>query len=67
MNHDLIELNREDNAAGWVQSTYITEDTQYLNSRVTDRYLEYFSRKAERGHGLRKGDSSIPRPRARCS
>jgi peptidyl-dipeptidase A len=46
VNHDLIEINHESNAAGWVQSTYITADTQYLNSRVTDRYLEYFSRKA---------------------
>jgi peptidyl-dipeptidase A len=46
VNQDLIELNREANAAGWTQSTDITVDTQYLNSRVTDRYLEYFSRKA---------------------
>ncbi len=38
--------NREGNAAGWTQATDITVDTQYLNARVTDRYLEYFSRKA---------------------
>ena len=46
VNNDLVELNREINAAGWTQSTYITVDTQYLNARVTERYLEYFSRKA---------------------
>ena len=46
VNRDLVELNKEINAAGWVQSTYITEDTQYLNARVTERFLEYFSRKA---------------------
>jgi peptidyl-dipeptidase A len=46
VNHDLVELAKEGNAAGWMQQTYITADTQYLNSRVTDRYLEYFSRKA---------------------
>lgn len=46
VNKDLLDLNREANAAGWTQSTDITVDTQYLNSRVTDRFLEYFSRKA---------------------
>jgi len=46
VNRELVDLNRESNAAGWVQNTYITADTQYLNSRVTDRYLEFFSRKA---------------------
>jgi peptidyl-dipeptidase A len=46
VNHELVELAREGNAAGWTQQTYITVDTQYLNSRVTDRYLEFFSRKA---------------------
>ena len=47
VNKDLVELNKEANAAGWTQSTYITADTQYLNAKVTERYLEYFSRKAE--------------------
>jgi len=46
INKDLIDLNREGNAAGWTQATDITVDTQYLNARATDRYLEYFSRKA---------------------
>ncbi|HEV7608009.1 MAG TPA: M2 family metallopeptidase, partial [Steroidobacteraceae bacterium] len=46
VNHDLIDLNREANAAGWTQATDITVDTQYLNARATDRYLEFFSRKA---------------------
>ena len=46
VNHELIEVNRENNAAGWVQATDITVDTQYLNSLATDRYLEFYSRKA---------------------
>ena len=46
VNKDLVPLFREFNAAGWTQSTYITADTQYLASQATDRYLEYFSRKA---------------------
>jgi peptidyl-dipeptidase A len=47
VNKDLVELNKEGNAAGWTQATYITADTQYLNAKATERYLEYFSRKAE--------------------
>jgi peptidyl-dipeptidase A len=46
VNTDLVDLAREGNAAGWTQATNITVDTQYLNSRATDRFLEYFSRKA---------------------
>jgi peptidyl-dipeptidase A len=46
VNTDLVELAKEANAAGWTQQTYITADTQYLNARVTDRLLEYFSRTA---------------------
>jgi peptidyl-dipeptidase A len=46
INKELVDLNRESNAAGWVQATYITADTQYLNARVTERYLEFFSRRA---------------------
>ena len=46
INKDLVELNREGNAAGWTQATDITVDTQYLNARATDRFLEYISRKA---------------------
>jgi peptidyl-dipeptidase A len=46
VNTDLVDLAKEANAAGWTQQTYITADTQYLNARVTDRLLEYFSRTA---------------------
>ena len=45
-NKDLIDLSREGNAAGWTQATNITVDTQYLNAKATERYLEYYSRKA---------------------
>jgi len=46
VNRDLVDLNHEINAAGWLQSTNITADTQYLNSLVTDRALGYYSRTA---------------------
>jgi peptidyl-dipeptidase A len=45
-NEDLVGIYREINAAGFTQATHITVDTQYLNARATERYLEYFSRKA---------------------
>jgi peptidyl-dipeptidase A len=50
INHELIDVNRENNAAGWTQATDITVDTQYLNARATDRYLEFYSRKAAEAH-----------------
>ncbi len=46
VNTDLVDLAREANAAGWTQQTVHHPDTQYLNARVTDHYLEYFSRTA---------------------
>ena len=46
VNKELVDLNREINAAGWTQSTDITVDTQYLASKATERYLEFISRKA---------------------
>ncbi len=46
VNKDLVGIYREGKAAGFTQSTNITVDTQYLNARATERYLEFFSRKA---------------------
>ena len=46
VNQDLVGIAREGNAAGFTQATHITPDTQYLNARATERYLEFFSRKA---------------------
>ena len=46
VNQELLGLSREGNAAGWTQATNITVDTQFLNARATERYLEFFNRKA---------------------
>ena len=46
LNQEMGALSDELNAAGWVQATYITADTQLLNARANERYLEYFSRAA---------------------
>jgi peptidyl-dipeptidase A len=44
VNEDMLRIGKEVAAASWVQSTYITPDTQLLSARAYDRYLEYFSK-----------------------
>jgi peptidyl-dipeptidase A len=44
VNKDVSAHLQELNAAGWTQSTYITPDTQLLNARAQDRFLEYFTK-----------------------
>jgi peptidyl-dipeptidase A len=44
MNSELADRAFEVNAAGWTQATYITVDTEYLNAKAYERYLEAFSR-----------------------
>ena len=63
VNKDLVTMNREGNAAGWTQATNITVDTEYLNARVTERYLEYFNRKANEAKAYDPGklDASTAR------
>jgi len=50
VNDELVDINREGNAAGWTMATDITVDTQFLNSKATDRQLEFYSRKAGEAH-----------------
>ena len=55
LNQDMTVMGNELGAAGWVQATYINDDTQLLNSRANERLLEYFSRtvkEAKRFDGL---------------
>jgi peptidyl-dipeptidase A len=55
VNQDMAALGRELNASGWVQATYINTDTQLLNARANERYLEYFSKtmaEAKRFNGV---------------
>jgi peptidyl-dipeptidase A len=63
VNEDLVALNREGNAAGWTQATNITVDTQFLNARATERYLEFFNRKANeaKGYADEKLDPAVAR------
>jgi peptidyl-dipeptidase A len=47
LNKDFRALGDELAAAGWVQATYITPDTQLLNARAHERYLALLSRSVE--------------------
>jgi peptidyl-dipeptidase A len=44
VNEELVDLNREGGAAGWVRATYITEDTAVLSSLAEEKYAEWHSR-----------------------
>jgi peptidyl-dipeptidase A len=43
LNKGLAAIGLESAAAGWTQGTYITVDTQLLNARANERFLEAFS------------------------
>jgi peptidyl-dipeptidase A len=47
LNRELADLAVEVNAAGWTQSTYITVDTQLINAKANERYLEYLAKAVE--------------------
>jgi peptidyl-dipeptidase A len=47
VNDELKELNRERGAAGWVRSTYITQDTAILDSLANERYAKWHSETVE--------------------
>jgi peptidyl-dipeptidase A len=43
VNRELTALNNEVQAAGFTQATFITPDTELLNSKAAERYLAYLS------------------------
>jgi peptidyl-dipeptidase A len=53
VNAKLVGLWRENNAANFTQSTYITPDTELLNSLSLERLLEFYSRKAAEAKAFR--------------
>ena len=40
VNQTMLELGREAGQAGWVYSTFITDDTEALNARANQKYIE---------------------------
>ncbi len=47
INQEMLEKSKELSAAGFTYATYINPDTEYLNAKANDRYLEYFSQAVE--------------------
>ena len=62
LNQELAAIGLESAAAGWTQATYITVDTQLLNARANERFLEYFSAAVEQA---RKFDGQPMSPSSR--
>ncbi|HZF17961.1 MAG TPA: M2 family metallopeptidase [Steroidobacteraceae bacterium] len=47
LNKEFTALSLEASKAGWTQATYINDDTEWLNAKANERYLEYFSKAVE--------------------
>jgi peptidyl-dipeptidase A len=47
LNRELADIALEINAAGWTQATYINVDTQLMNAKATERYLEWLAKAVE--------------------
>ena len=47
VNHELTERGRELSTAGFAYATYINQDTEFLNAKANERYLEYFGEAVE--------------------
>ena len=64
LNQDMAALGDEVSAAGWVQGTYITQDTQLLYAHATDRYLAYYAQAV--GESRRYADQKTDKSTARA-
>jgi peptidyl-dipeptidase A len=47
VNRELTERGRELSTAGFAYATYINQDTEFLNAKANERYLEYFGEAVE--------------------
>ena len=64
VNHDLSELNREVQRAGFTQFTFITADTQSMNAKANERYLAALSAAAAEAQRYPAGSLSAADARA---
>jgi peptidyl-dipeptidase A len=56
VNAEMTELGRESAAAGFAYATYINPDTEYLNAKASERYLEYFLKAVDEAKAYEHGD-----------
>ena len=47
INREMAALAKEAGAAGFAYNTYVTPDTEFLNAKANERYLEYFTKAVE--------------------
>src|SRR5262245_34013128 len=47
LNTEMTALGKEQAAAGFAYNTYVTVDTEFLNAKANERYLEYFTNAVE--------------------
>jgi peptidyl-dipeptidase A len=59
MNRQFADQALEWNAAGWVQATYITLDTQMLNARATERWLTLYGETVQEARDF-QGQTMVP-------
>ena len=62
VNEDMLRLINNGNRAGWVQSTYITPDTEALNAQANEQLtnaVTKYAKEARRFDGLLKVHSKV--------
>jgi peptidyl-dipeptidase A len=65
LNREISERGHELSVAGFAYATFINQDTEYLNAKANERFLEYFSSaveqaKAHEGEQLSPGSARTP-------
>lgn len=64
INREMAEQGREYAAAAFTYATYINPDTEFLNARANDRYLEYFTSAVEQARAYENASLSPTTARA---
>jgi peptidyl-dipeptidase A len=64
LNKDLNDLSLDVNQTGWLQATYINDDSQGVAARSYDRYLAYFNAAVKQAKAYDGQPLSVPSKRA---
>lgn len=54
LNREIAERGREQAVAGYAYATFINQDTEFLNAKANERFLEYFSSAVEQAKAHEK-------------
>ena len=64
LNREIAERERELAAAGFTYATFINPDTEFLNAKANERYLEYFTQAVEEAKAYEGEQLDPPTARA---